>query len=335
MLWLMALVLLFAQVREQIVVERILVDARVTDDMGDPILGLTAADFIVKIDGKLAKVESVDWIPETAAQREIAGIDEVPPAPATDVPAPKGRLFIYFFQTDFARNASRVGGQMSFFTYADQMVDDLESGDRVCVFSFDSHLKFRLDFTDDKRALKDTIRQSLLIDEPPPPPIVPNPSVARRLDREQMKNCKSSDEAFILVANAVRGIPGPKSMILFGWGLGRLSGGAVVMDRKYPIARYALETSRVTVFAVDTTEADWHSLEVGLAKAAGDTGGYYSRAFRFPQLVVNRLQKTLVGHYELEVRKPQIERRGTHTIEVEVNKRGAIVLARSTYVDTD
>jgi hypothetical protein len=50
---------------------------------------------------------------------------------------------------------------------------------------------------------------------------------------------------------------------------------------------------------------------------------------------VNRLQKTLVGHYELEVRKPQIERRGTHTIEVEVNKRGAIVLARSTYVDTD
>src|SRR6266540_1368142 len=195
--WLMALVLLFAQVREQITVERILVDARVTDAMGDPILGLTAADFIVKVDGRLARVESVDWIPETAAQREIAEFDEAQPTPATDVPAPKGRLFIYFFQTDFARNASRVGGQMSFFTYADQMIDGLEPGDRVCVFSFDSHLKFRLDFTDDKRALKDATRQSMLIDEPPPPPIVPNPSVARRLDRDQMKNCKSSDEAFI------------------------------------------------------------------------------------------------------------------------------------------
>src|SRR5438552_12058133 len=90
---------LAAQVREQITVERILVDARVTDDMGEPILGLTPADFIVKIDGKLAKVESVDWIPDTAAQREIAGIEEAPPPVTSDVPAPKGRLFIYFFQT--------------------------------------------------------------------------------------------------------------------------------------------------------------------------------------------------------------------------------------------
>ena len=329
---------LAAQMREQITVERILVDARVTDDMGDPILGLTAADFIVRIDGKRAAVESVDWIPETAAQREMVETEESPqPATTTtaDLPSTRGRLFIYFFQTDFARNTPRISGQMSFLSYADQMIDDLEPGDRVCVFSFDSHLKFRLDFSDDKRALKDAVRQAILIDEPPPPPVVPNPSVARHLDRQQMKDARSSDESFILVANAVRGIPGPKSMILFGWGLGRYSGGAVVMDKKYPIARYALETSRVTVFAIDTTEADWHTLEVGLQKASADTGGFYARAFRFPQIAVNRLQKTLVGHYELEVRKPQIERRGTHTIEVEVNRRGAVVLARSTYVDTD
>ncbi len=327
-----ATVALPQQLREQITVERVLVDARVMDRSGDPILGLGAADFVVRIDGKLANVESVDWIPETAAQREIAQLDETSDTPAT---APRGRLFIYFCQTDFARNASRTAGQLSFLPYADEMIDDLEPGDRVCVFSFDSHLKFRLDFTDDKRQIKDAIRAAVLTDEPPKPPIVPNPSVARHLDPRQMKDCATSDEAFILIANAVRGIPGPKSMILFGWGLGRRSGGQVVMDRKYPIARYALETSRVTVFAIDTTQADYHDLELGLQKTAYDTGGMYARAFRFPQLAVNMVQKALAGHYELEVRKPDIERRGSHTIEVDVKRRGASVLARSTYVDTE
>lgn len=327
---------LSAQVHEQITVERILVDARVTDYNGDMILGLTPADFTVKVDGKVASVESVEWIPETAAQREIAGMDDAAPAvTTTNADVPKGRLFIYFVQTDFARNISRVSGQMSFLSYADQMIDDLEEGDRASVFSFDSHMKFRLDFTDDKRALKDAMRSSMLTDEPPVPQIVPNPSVARRLDREQMKKCTSSDEAFILVANAVRPIPGPKSMILFGWGLGERSGGAVVMNRKYPIALYALETSRVTVFAIDTTEADYHDLEMGLKQAAGDTGGLYARAFRFPQLAVDRVQKALAGHYELEVRKPELKNRGNHVIEVSVNRRKAYVMARSSYVDSD
>jgi VWFA-related protein len=252
---------LAAQVQEQITVERILVDARVTDYNGDMILGLTPSDFTVKVDGKIANVESVEWIPETAAQREIAGMDDAAPAvTTTNADVPKGRLFIYFIQTDFARNTARVSGQMSFLSYADQMIDDLEEGDRAAVFSFDSHMKFRLDFTDDKRALEDAMRSSMLTDEPPVPQIVANPSLARRLDREQMMKCTSSDEAFILVANAVRPIPGPKSMILFGWGLGERTGGAVVMNRKYPIALYALETSRVTVFAIDTTEADYHDL---------------------------------------------------------------------------
>ena len=223
------------QLQERITVERILIDARVVDVSGDPILGLAPTDFIVRVDGKLAKVESVEWIPETEAQRVIAGIDEE----TSDSPAPaaKGRLFIYFIQTDFARNTSRVAGQMSFFSYADQMIDDLEDGDRVCVFSFDSHLKFRLDFSDDKRRLKEVIREAALINEPAKPPIVPNPSVARHLDPTELKKCTSSDEALTLIANAVRNIPGPKSMILFGWGLGQRSGGQVVMHYKYPIAR--------------------------------------------------------------------------------------------------
>ena len=162
---------------------------------------------------------------------------------------------------------------------------------------------------------------------------MPNPSLARRLDREAMKRCTSSDQALILIGNALRHIPGPKSMILLGWGLGHRVGKTVVMDHKYPIARRSLEQARVTVFALDTTDADYHDLEFGLGKAAADTGGFYAKTHVFPQIAIDRLQRTLAGHYELEVRKPAGLSRGSHTIEVRVKRRGTYVMARSGFVD--
>ena len=319
---------------EQITVERILVDARVTDYSFNPITDLKPSDFEVRIDGKLATIESVEWIPETLAARQQAGLDEVPET-LDEVEAAPGRLFVWFFQTDFARNPARIGGQMKFLTYADEMIDALEPADRVAVFSFDSHLKFRLDFTDDKRDLKYVIRQALRTDESAPPRVVPMPSLAKRLDREEMKKSTSSEHAFILVANALRQIPGPKSMILFGWGLGERYGGAVHMTDKYIIARHAMETARVTVFALDMTIADYHDLELGLGKAAADTGGFYAKTHIFPRIAVDRLQRTLSGHYELEVRKPETDTRGTHSIDVKVKRKAAYVLARTSYVDDD
>src|SRR5438552_488319 len=81
--WIVAVCIIFGGLKpaapqvlqEKIVVERILVDARVTGYTGEPILGLTTADFRVRIDGKPATVESIEWIPESAAARELAGID--------------------------------------------------------------------------------------------------------------------------------------------------------------------------------------------------------------------------------------------------------------------
>jgi hypothetical protein len=73
---------------------------------------------------------------------------------------------------------------------------------------------------------------------------------------------------------------------------------------------------------------------VGLEKVAEDTGGFYASTHNFPHLAAQRLQKTLAGHYELEVRKPQTSVRGTHLIEVDVvGHRNAYVLARSTFID--
>jgi VWFA-related protein len=329
---------LHAQVQEQITVERILVDTRVTDDRGNPITSLTAADFHVRIDGKPARVESAEWIPETAEARELASIDAAIADVNTtlDQPAPRGRLLIFFYQTDYERNASRIAGQMQTVVNANDWLDWLDTEDRVAVFSFDSHLKFRLDFTNNKDHIKDAMQQALYTDEPPPPRIVPMPALAKRLDTNEMHKAASPEAALIILANALRPIPGPKSIILFGWGLGRLTPSGVMMESKYVPARQALESARASVFSIDFTKADSHSLEVGLGQVAGDTGGFYAKTFHFPKIAVDRLQKTLAGHYELEVRKPDTKVRGTHTIEVDVpSQRRASVLARSTYVDRD
>ncbi len=326
-----------SQYQEKITVERILIDARVTDSRGNPILGLKLADFQVRIDGKLAKVESAEWIPETAVARDLAEMDRPQPEVNTslDVPPPRGRLFVFFFQTDFARNASRVIGQMDILQRIDSFLDFLEPEDRVAVLSFDSHLKFRLDFTDDKHRIAAAMNDALMTNEPNVPAVVPMPSLRSHLDPHLLKKVSSSEEALLVLGNAMLPIPGPKSLILFGWGLGTFSGGRVWMPAIYGAARQALASARVSVFSLDFTQADYHSLEVGLGIVSEDTGGFYAKTFHFPDIAIERLTKTLAGHYELEARKPDTRVRGLHTIEVQVNRRDAEVMARSTYVDRD
>src|SRR4051812_25965401 len=235
-----------AQLTEKISVERVIVDARVTDDHGEPITDLTASDFVVRIDGKLVKVESAEWIPETAAARGLASIGTQEENPNADQqPAPAGRLLIFFIETDFARNAVRIGGQMHIMENADELVDSLEPEDKVAVLQYDSHLKFRLDFTNDKPRIKNAVRDALAIDEPPPPPVVPNPSLRTHLHHDDMMKAGSPEKGLIVLGNALRSIPGPKSLILFGWGLGDRVAHQVLMRPEYPIVRYVLDAARV------------------------------------------------------------------------------------------
>lgn len=324
-----------AQIAERIDVVRILFDVRVTEFGGEPVLGLDAEDFTVKIGGQRAKVESVRWVDETTGI-EISAEGVKTPGEGTNeeevFERRRGRLLVVFIQTDFAREKSRVAGQLNFLRHAEAMMDALAEEDRVAVFSFDSHLKFRLDFTSDKETVKEQIRAALRTDIPPPPPIVPNPALASRLDRDAMRDAANSETALVLIGNALRPIEGPKTLLLMGWGLGVRTNGRVQMRPQWRAARYALDAARTSIFALDTTVADYHDLEVGLIKAAEETGGFYAKTHIFPQLAVDRLQRTLSGHYELELRRPEKLKPGTHEVVVSV-KRGALVMAPQYYVD--
>lgn len=314
-----------AQVQETITVARIVLDVRVTEASGAPVRDLTPEDFVVEIDGKPAPIESVEWIEDTEIGRRI----QYAPGEEPVSNRPAGRMLVVFIQTDFARNDIRIRGQMNFLRYAEKLVDELAEEDRVAVFSFDSHLKFRLDFTSDKTAVGEAMREALLINHPEPPPLVPNPSLAARLDREAMKKTTSSEEALIHVANALRHIEGPKSLLLMGWGLGELTNGRVRMRPEYKIARTALDAARVSIFSLDTSHADYHSLEVGLKQAAKETGGFYAKTHIFPQIAIDRLHRTLEGHYEIALRAP--EKAKTRNVTVRVKRRGVDVLAPTAY----
>jgi VWFA-related protein len=321
-----------AQFGERIDVVRILLDIRVTNINGDAIANLKPADFDVRVGGKRAEVEAVEWVDESSSL--LVDESSSPTQPLDDSTTRRlGRLFVIFVQTDFARNNVRVAGQMGFLPFAEKLLDSFHPDDRIAVLQFDSHLKLRLDFTNDKEDVMNALKASLRIDQPPQPPIVPEPSLASRLNREDMKKAADSEAGLLVVGNALRSIPGPKTLLLLGWGLGRLSGGAVHMTKTYQYAREALDAARTAIFTIDVPHVDYHDLELGLQRAAEDTGGLYVKTYRFPQIAIERLQRTLAGHYEITLVRPKELKNGVHDLVVRVKRRGAVVLAPTSFKD--
>jgi hypothetical protein len=242
---------------------------------------------------------------------------------------PQGRLFLCLVQTDFARNAPRVIGEMHVISGFHQFVDLLQPNDRVALLSFDSHLKLRLDFTDDRRQLEEAFPSVLMIDDPSPSPAVVPPSLARMLDPDVLRKTSSSEQALTLLARALRRIDGPKNMILFGWGLGEPHWGHASISPEILRAAAELAASRVTVYAFNFGLGG--QMRLGLQEVAADTGGFYTGA---GSRGYQQLKAELQGHYEIEVRDPLPGVPGKlHRIEVRTMRRGLIVKAKSSFVD--
>jgi VWFA-related protein len=315
-------------VREHVDVRRVLVDARVVDSRGDPIEGLTQDDFRVVIDGKPAQLESAEWISDTHPYAE--GLTPEQAAATGGVPGLPGRLVVFFFQSDFA--APRLSGLIRMGARAIRFLDTLKPEDRVAVLSFDSHLKLRLDFTNDRARIERAIHAAILHGEPPPIQPGPRPSLASSFDRAAARKAASPEAGLLVTADALKALPGPKSLVFFGWGLGQLMRPWVVMDRAYVPACRALAAARVTVFAIDVTDADTHDLEVGLEQVAEDTGGFYAKTNLFPGQAMARLAGAVAGHYLLVVVRPDIPH-GTHAVTVELTRAKGTVLVRPTFED--
>jgi hypothetical protein len=210
-----------------------------------------------------------------------------------------------------------------------EVIAGLAPEDRVAVLLYDSRLRLLCDFSSDRARVLRAVERGVLFEGDPPWVESGFPSLAAHLDRGAARQAAYLESALLELGRALEPLPGAKSLVLFGYGLGRLTGGRVVPENDYGPAVLALERSRVSVFALDVTNADAHSLEVGLMDVAAATGGFYARTHLFPDQALARLEHALQGHYELTLEAPAES--GLHDLQVEVPGRGAEVLARPSF----
>ncbi len=299
---------------------------RVVAGDGQPILGLVPDDFRVRVRGREIPVTAVDWVSAnaTVSDREEA-VEPEEWRLSVPVAEPPGKLVVFFVQADL--NPTRISGQLRLRPYTRELVASLAPADRVAVVSFDSHLKLWLDFTADREALLAAIDRALLYTPEGEVARSSVPSLVATFDFAEARHAASPEQALEQTAKALSRLPGEKTMIYLGWGLGRFGVGGVRMTPDFKPAVAALRKARVSVFVLDVTSADHHSLEAGLEGVAAATGGTYASTFRLPGLATTRLARSISGWYVLTIDREDLA--GIQPSEATVklrNRRGEVLV---------
>ncbi len=344
-------------------VERVEVDVRVVDREGQPLAGLTAADFNVEIDGRPARVESAAYLAEEAGR-----------APAV---AHSGRTLVFLIHLETGR--AGLPGLLVALREAGRLADGLASDDRAAVLLFDTRLHLKLDFTSEREPLRRMLTKEVLRspDLPWQPP-GEGGGLAGLLDDASAARAGSPAGALEVLADALRRLPGAKSLLFFSPGFGETAfqspqwgatpgvggasagpgdGAAAVRDLAAdrapllpsPEARrrlsgqagteltraiLGLNAARASVVSFDVAPTAGRSQHQGTLEAlADDTGGLYAKTHTFPAAAVQAARRVLSGRYVLSCEKPDLPL-GRHAITVRLtSRRGVAVLARRTFSD--
>jgi VWFA-related protein len=312
---------------------------RVVDTWGRPILGLKPEDFRVRAGKREIPVAGLDWIGESAPETPSpAGTSPMPDvtgvAAAEEVASPSsspGKLVVFFVQADLT--PSRISGQLRLRPFTREFLATLQPRDRVAVVSFDSHLKLWLDFTADRDATHAALDQAMLYgDEPGTADLAPGDpvSLAEHFDRADAFAAASPERGLEVLGRAMEPLHGEKTMIFLGWGLGRFGAFGVQMTPAYKPAVRALRAAHASVFVLDVTSADGHSLETGLEGIAEATGGLYLKTFRQTGLATEVLAKAISGHYVLTLDRALLagEQGAVAGVEITLREKSGTVLAR-------
>lgn len=309
-------------------VEKVLVDAYVIGPRGGALLGLTPGDFVLRVGGVEVPVEEVEYIP--ASRSELAPRPPEAVREAGIPEFPEGRLIVLFCQADFGRY--RTKGLMRMANEMRLFLDRLLPTDRVAVLSYDSHLKLRQDFTNDRVAIQKALFDTLKIGgAPEPAPSSPFPSIGVHFDVAAARKAASVERGLYHTAKALEKIPGGKVMFYMGWGLH--VNRQPVDGKWYAYAVYALQKARVNVFTLDVTDADWHTLEVTLEGLAENTGGTYAKTHIFTSQALNLAFQAIEGRYVLVFDRPSDTPRGRHALELTLREKKGRVLARPFFDD--
>ncbi len=205
-----------------------------------------------------------------------------------------------------------------------RLLDRLLPTDRVAVVRFFSHLTVLTDFTNDRAVLDEAFRLGLGSSRDTDVRVSPYPSLAANLDFVEARKAAHVERALELVASALAPIPGAKAVVFAGWGF--FANRAPIEGVLYDRAIAALMRARANVFTLDTSDADWHTLETTLQVASAATGGTYAKTNLFAGGAVERVARALAGRWVLVCVAPDA---APHTLDVTLAERRGDVVARA------
>jgi VWFA-related protein len=280
---------------ENIDVNAVLLDAIVTDSHGNQILGLDKNDFIVKENGVVQPVESVEYFtnrtllnsPEEKAPFKVERVHEE-------------RYYVFFFdkpeEQQFWDRLTRARNS------AKDFVNAMKPGDQVAIAGHDVRLKIYSDFSSDKaqltRAIDDAAGSPRGITSGSGP-------LMKAINADRLiKETGTVYEALDLLGDALRGIRARKNLILFSPGIVDNSQeihAQLVMNqsRYYKPMIESLNASNVSVYALNLQEefADAPYIHQTLEQITHDTNGdYYRHAVTFTPLL-KRIEGQTNGYY--------------------------------------
>jgi VWFA-related protein len=318
------------KVQERVTVDRVVVTGRVLDRFANPIPDLAVGDFRLRVDGREAAIETVEWIPGRRQPEEKAVPAEVSMR-ATEEPAPvlTPRLTVMLFQWEIA--GQKDVGFVRMMRQAKRFMDSAGADDRIAVFGFGSNLRLVQDFTADHAAVEEAIEKIRSPSWNGRSAQAGGPTLAAAAGG--CGRTDSIERALLCIGNALAELPGPKTMLFFGWTAATTR---ETWRDEYPAILEAIGKAETSVSVLDVSDGRRVSnkpvLLGSLKSLASDTGGLYNETYDFPDLARQRVERSLEGYYELVFRDPAGVR-GWHQVEVELAGHPGTPLFRRWYRD--
>jgi len=322
------------RIEEKLDVNVVLIDAVVTDSKGRQILGLDKGDFVVKENGQVMNIDSVDYF----TNRQMLNEPENKAAFKVDR-VRDDRYFIFFLDKpeDNALFDRLTRARRAISDFIDHR---MKPGDLAAIAGHDVRLKIYSDFTDNKAQLHAALDQAathaLGLSGPVSTP--DQPSILRNIDVKQMVNHTGTVyEAITMLSDATRPIRARKELVLFTQGIlsndENVRGPIVLNESRYyrPMVN-ALNGAAVTVYPVNLTLDAPEFSHQTLTRVANETGGEYFRLNTNFESPLKRIEGTTNGYYLIAYRSPHASgERGFQRVNVSVTNTDFRVKARHGY----
>jgi hypothetical protein len=332
-----------ARIQERVTVDRVVISGRVIDRFANPISGLVAGDFRLRVDERDATIESVEWIPPRprSEQSPVVAKTEVEALEsdfASKGSAPAGqptlatpfRTIIMLFQWEIA--GQKDTGFVRMMRQAERLVESSDAEDRIAVFGFGSSLKLLQDLTTDHAALLDAIEAVRSWKLRSRPASASGPTLSTAV--ADCQQAASIQKAIVCIGKSLQTLPGPKTLLFFGW--------TIASRRNPPRVEYremveAIGKAQTSVWVLDVSDGK-HTLASGLARLALDTGGLYNGGCIYETMYCADLIRLKVhravegGVYELVFRDPAFTP-GWHQVDITLTGRGGTALFPRWYRD--